>query len=223
MIKGNNITYQIIIKYIDKFIKKGNVLDIGCGAGTIDFYLASKGNTVVGIDISQRAVESARESAKLMDLKNVKFEAMEFPHKVPGGNYDYVLCSEVLEHLPDDKHAMKKIFNLLNKKGIAILSTPSKNAPLYKLGYASGFDKRVGHLRRYTVEELKDIAKNAGFTVIATEKTEGVLRNFLFLNPIAGKLIRFIKFSLVDIVSFLDYISLKLFGESQIFIVVQKP
>ena len=54
------------------------------------------------------------------------------------------------------------------------------------------------------------------------KKNEGILRNFLFLNPIAGKFIRFIKFFLVDVVTYLDNATVPLFGESDLIVVLEK-
>jgi len=224
IISEKNFTYRIILSVVNKYFKgKKKILDIGCGVGTICLYLANRNNNVFGIDISQNAIISCKQSAKSLQFKNVYFERMDFPNKTPDENFDYIVCSEVIEHLEDDELALRKIYSLLKPKGIVIISTPSKNAPLYKLGLAKEFDDRVGHLRRYTVEELVEKCKVNGFSILDTKKTEGVLRNFLFLNPIAGKFVRFIKFFLSDIVTFLDDISLRLFGESQIFVVVKKP
>lgn len=200
------------------------ILDIGCGAGTLSLYLASKGNIVLGIDISKSAVDLCRKSANSLKLnKNSSFEVMDFPKEVPNKKFNFIICSEVIEHLKNDNLALQKIFSLLKPSGIAIISTPSRNAPLYRLGLLRAFDKKVGHFRRYSSTELILKCKENRFEVLEIKKTEGILRNFLFTNPIAGKSIRFIKFFLSDIVSFLDNISLNLFGESQIFIVIQKP
>ncbi|MFH1694405.1 MAG: class I SAM-dependent methyltransferase [Patescibacteria group bacterium] len=49
----------------DKYFKKiGKVLDIGCGAGRTTFYLAKLDNKVVGIDISEKFIEKAKERLK---------------------------------------------------------------------------------------------------------------------------------------------------------------
>lgn len=226
IINPNNFTYRIILNLINKFLETPKeILDIGCGVGTVSLYLASKGHRVYGVDISNNAIKSCKESAEKLGFNNkrVYFKVMNFPSEIPNKKFDFILLIEVIEHLKNDDLALSKIYSLLNKGGIAIISTPSKNAPLYKLRLADEFDQRVGHLRRYTVDELVSKCKSAGFKVIDTKKTEGIVRNFLFLNPVAGKLVRFIKFFIADFVTFIDGISLKIFGESDIFIIVKKP
>ncbi len=85
------------------------------------------------------------------------------------------------------------------------------------------FDHKVGHLRRYKVEQVIELCESIGFTVLDFGETEGVIRNFLFVNPIAGKFIKVInKFNLSDVVTHFDNISSKLFGKSDIFVVIQK-
>lgn len=224
IIDENNFTYKHILKIINKFLRPPKkILDIGCGAGTLCLYYAKRGNQVLGIDISQKAVNSANHSAKLLGLNNVKFEKMDFPKRTPHDKFDFIIFTEVIEHLEDDKFALRKIYLLLQKGGIVFISTPSKNAPLHRLGMAKDFDKRVGHLRRYTLGQLMSESQKCGYTILETGKTEGIVRNFLFLNPVAGKFVRFIKFFLSDWITNIDYLSLKLFGESNIFIILQKP
>lgn len=224
LIKKNNFTYRIILEVVDNWIGlRKEILDIGCGVGTLAFYLASKGNKVRGVDISEKAITTCKESAKSLNLHTLtSFKVMNFPKEIPRGKFDFILCSEVIEHLKDDNLAIKKIYFLLKPGGIAIISTPSVNAPLYRFGLAKEFDEKVGHLRRYLVEDLVNMAQKCNFKVLQTRKTEGILRNFLFINPIAGKFVRFIKFYISDLVTIIDNSLIKLFGESQIFIVLQK-
>ncbi len=224
IISENNFTYINIIPILNSCLNGGvkNILDIGCGSGTISLHLASKGFKVKGIDISKKAIKACEESSKSIGLKNVEFEVSDFPNKILNGKYDLVFFSEVIEHLPDDEFALKKIHKLLNPGGILFLSTPSKNAPMHKLGLAKKFDKEVGHLRRYTIEELREKLKRNGFKVKNIYKKESILRNFLFLNPFAGKFIRFIRFFLVDVVTSVDNTLVNVFGESQIIITAQK-
>ena len=55
-------TYRHLIRILKPYLPKvKKILDIGSGVGTIDFYLASKGKEVTGIEISKSAVELARK------------------------------------------------------------------------------------------------------------------------------------------------------------------
>lgn len=223
IISDTNFTYRHILRTINQFIQPhSKVLDIGCGAGTLACYLASRGHTVLGIDISKKAILSAKTSAKILGLPNAHFTVMDFPNTYPKEKYDFIICSEVIEHLPDDDKALRVMYRLLKKGGIVLITTPSKNAPLYRWHLAEEFDKQVGHLRRYTVVSLVRKAKKNRFTVLATEKQEGLLRNFLFLNPYAGKTVRFIKLFLSDVVTVADAITRIVFGESNLFLVIKK-
>ncbi len=224
IINERNFTYKILLKLIKNYVGQNkNILDIGCGAGTISLFLASKGNQVLGIDISQSAIQASKDSAKRLALKNVKFKKMDFPNQLPTEKYDVILCFEVIEHLIDDKLALVSIYNLLKPKGILLLSTPSINAPLHRLGFTKTFDIKVGHLRRYDSDQLVSLFKERGFKVISTKKTEGMIRNFLFINNYLGKLVRFIKYPISLFVEIIDNFSLALFGESDILVVATKP
>lgn len=227
VISKNNFTYRIIIGILDKYLtNKSSVLDIGCGAGTITFYLASQRKYVQGVDISKKSISICQKSSKLLRFdKMTSFQVVDFPRQkiVLSRQVDSVLLLEVIEHLKHDRKALIQIFNLLSKKGILVLSTPSENAPLKRLGLLEGFDKRVGHVRSYNTRNLVELCESIGFKLIHVEETEGIIRNFLFTNNGAGKLVRLIKYSLSDIVSYLDNLSVKLFGASDIFIILQKP
>ncbi|MBI2031156.1 MAG: class I SAM-dependent methyltransferase [Candidatus Levybacteria bacterium] len=223
IIRNNNFTYKTILKIIDNYLGLSkNILDIGSGAGSLCLYYANKGYKVLGLDISEKAVENATQSARYLKLTNVKFTKMNFPEEIPNEKFDFIILTEVIEHLKDDNLAIKKIFSILNSKGMLVISTPSQNAPLYRLGLAKEFDMKVGHLRRYTVKELKSLCLKNGFEVVYIKKTEGIIRNYLFINSFAGKLVRFIKFFISDIVMFIDNLTIPFSGESNIIIVARK-
>jgi len=224
IISENNFTYRHIIYFINKYLKKNaNVLDIGCGAGTVCFYIAGKGNKVLGFDISPKAIRACQESSLIMGLnKLAKFKVINFPEQTVKEKFDLIIFSEVIEHLQNDNLALKKIYNLLNKAGTLIITTPSLHAPLYRIGYATGFDERVGHRRRYIIEGLSKQCGKSGFTIVETQGIEGVIRNFLFLNPVAGRFVRFIKFFMSDVVTFVDNLTIPIFGESNIIVVARK-
>lgn len=225
VISDKNFTYRNIIGVVNRLKYGERVLDIGSGVGTIDFYLASKGKNITGIEISSKAIFAARESAKVLGLEsNTEFIKGEFLNWKHDGHFDLVICSEVLEHLKDDNKAIGKIYKLLKKGGLAIFTVPSKNAPLFRFGLAKEFDERVGHLRRYKIEELVSLLKKNKFRILRKKKTEGLLRNFLFVFRVGDFPNRLAnRFPLIsDILTMLDNIFLKTLGESNIIIVCKK-
>ncbi|MBS0629294.1 MAG: class I SAM-dependent RNA methyltransferase [Verrucomicrobia bacterium] len=54
--------------------ESGAMLDAYCGVGTLSLFAAQKGNKVLGIEVMESAVESARENAKLNGIENVAFK-----------------------------------------------------------------------------------------------------------------------------------------------------
>jgi SAM-dependent methyltransferase len=68
-------------------IAPGRTLEVGCGTGTNAIYLAQQGFEVVGVDISQLAVESARAKA----FGRCRFETLDFLSDAPaGGPFQFV-------------------------------------------------------------------------------------------------------------------------------------
>ncbi|HVZ59065.1 MAG TPA: class I SAM-dependent methyltransferase [Patescibacteria group bacterium] len=224
IIDDNNFTYYYLIRLLKPYLSKvKHVLDIGSGVGTIDFYLASKGIKVTGLEISEQAVELAKKNAKLFGLeKKITFINAAFPSKVPQNKYDLVILSEVLEHLRKDIEALRDIRQVLKPAGILIITTPSQNAPLYRLGLLNKFDHEVGHLRRYSLIELLNILEKNGYTIIASGKQEGLLRNFFFTKSHSKIILKMVRGGITNIIIYVDKLFLYFFGESNIYIIATK-
>ena len=69
---------------------------------------------------------------------------------------------------------------------------------------------------------LKKLLDKGNLHIERVIKTEGLLRNALFTNKLLGYLIRFIRGPISDLVTLIDNIAIKLFGESNIYIVVSR-
>lgn len=223
LIKENNYTYRNMLPILNKYVKREDrVLDIGCGAGTLCFYLAKKGVILDGIDIAEEAIKICRESARSLNLK-INFYVNNFPEEAIKGKFDAIIISEVIEHVEDEKKAMLLLYKLLKRRGYIVLSTPSSSAPLYKLGVLDKFDKEVGHLRRYSLDHLVFLSKKAGFILVESICVEGILRNFLFTNKFAGVFVKVInKFNLSDLATRIDNKTLKIFGPSNYILILTK-
>jgi SAM-dependent methyltransferase len=78
----------------------------------------------------------------------------------PDASYDAILCSEVLEHIPEPTHAFDEFARLLKPGGILILTAPfSSNVHFAPYHFCTGFSKYFYEyhlpMRGFTIRELK--------------------------------------------------------------------
>src|SRR5690606_10046182 len=115
---------DFIIKQIHDFAgSAARVLDVGCGNGVISRSLGKEGFEVYGIDISDKAIEKAKQ---LNTYPNVHFEVKSAEQLVAEGKtYDVIICSEVLEHLHDPSKLLNVLHQSLTDKSILIVTVPN--------------------------------------------------------------------------------------------------
>lgn len=221
IINTDDFTYRNTLSKLQKFIpNKGRILDVGSATGTVSFYFAQKGLKVDGVELSKKAVIYANANKDVLNLKNVFFHNTSVEKFSKNSKYEMVVCFEVLEHIKKDKSTLLKIHDFMNRNSVFVLTVPSKNAPLYRLGLLNNFDKRVGHLRRYSMEEIKTLLEGLGFEIIDSYKSEGVIRSLLFTNQYLGIFVRFTKIKVINnLINYIDSLTVLLFGESQLIVI----
>jgi 2-polyprenyl-3-methyl-5-hydroxy-6-metoxy-1,4-benzoquinol methylase len=97
------------------------ILDYGCGRGYFTHYLASKGNEVYGVDISEENIEYGRKH--FPEVKYVLSSAL--PLQFEDGFFDEIYLMDVLEHV-DDLHAtLTEVTRLLTKGGKLTINVPA--------------------------------------------------------------------------------------------------
>jgi len=99
------------------------VLDVGCGNGYIVGWLLRHGCKVVGIDLSESGVQVARKN-----YPQGRFEVLaadqQVLKKLNERPFDYVVSTEVIEHLYAPRPFMQGCFSALKPGGRLICSTP---------------------------------------------------------------------------------------------------
>ena len=178
---------EFIFKILEKE-KPKRVLDAGCGRG---FYpnavsLYSFPREIVGIDINSEYLKQAKDqiSDKRVKLLKKSIYSTDFPDNY----FDLVICSEVLEHLTNEKKALGEISRILKKNGTLLITVPGYNFPflwdpinwILMRFFKTHVNKNIwflagiwaGHERLYEVNDLGEKIKNAGFSVL---KINGVI------------------------------------------------
>jgi len=113
---------QGIIKWVNKYGYKANILDVGCGTGLITRHIDSA--CVVALDINQWAVR--RVKAHISDgVECVVGDAENLP--LTSSIFDMVICTDVLEHLPNPRSTLKEIFRVMKVGAVLIGEVPSRN------------------------------------------------------------------------------------------------
>ena len=220
LVTETDFTYGNPLTFIRRHLPEGGrVLDVGCGNGVLSLYAATRGREVLAIDVSKRAVEAAAQGALGLGIGNVTFRQLDFSEFQPDGQFDAILCFDVLEHIPDDDRGIETIARSLRPGGILLLRVPSPNALVHRLKIAlfgrDAFDETVGHLRRYTPEILCEKLTRHGFRVIEVEPVEGPVRNFLFTTRFGQRLLAFaVRHRLARVVTSADNCALRAFGDS---------
>lgn len=111
-------------------VKPGErVLDIGCGNARDIAKIAERGGQVVGVDISAGMIAAAKQELGRMGMSGITLQVGDATSLVfPDAYFDKVLCSEVIEHIPDASQALREMRRVLRPGGSLVLSTPNKGS-----------------------------------------------------------------------------------------------
>lgn len=125
----------------------GKLFDVGCGEKPYKSIFARKVTKYVGID----------KHGNVADIKKDFLEAV-----ISDRSYDTVLCTQVLEHTPEPQKFLNKIYRILRKDGILILTVP----------FTGSLHEEPNDFFRYTQFGLRYLLEKAGFEVVYI-KAEG--------------------------------------------------
>ena len=95
------------------------ILNVGCGPGTVTAGLARRSGRVMGLDMSAEMVEEARRHAADCGLDNASFQvgsAYDLPWD--DDSFDVVYAHQVLQHLPDPVRALREARRVLRPGGL---------------------------------------------------------------------------------------------------------
>ena len=176
------------------------VLDCGCGMGVYMMMMNRLRNLeIYGVDGDVARLEWAEREGVDARLSRVDIQQLPFADN----SFDKVLMSEVLEHIADDRRAMREVFRVLKPGGTLALSVPHANYPLLwdpinkllesldlepirKPGLVTGLWSN--HWRLYLPEQLRSVISDAGFRIdVLDEQTHYAFPFIHFIVYSIGK------------------------------------
>lgn len=147
------------------------VLDVGCGEGrhSIGAYLLADVH-VIGVDLNEQDLRTARERFAMFNepdnpRKSLSFQcadALRLPFA--DASFDKVICSEVLEHIPDYQGVLAEITRVLKPDGLLAVSVP-RAWPEEICWKLSKPYRQVegGHIRIFNATQLRHDVEDLGW------------------------------------------------------------
>jgi len=150
---GNKFRYDLIARELAAHgIQPARVIDCGCGDGSLLDVVSARirCGELHGTDLASNVPISSKVNFRQQDL------GVPIPDDMKNG-FDLVLCSEVIEHVPNDARVVENLAALAKPGGWVVLTTQTGN--IYNT------EKYLGHLRHYAIEDLRSRLQRAGLTV----------------------------------------------------------
>ncbi len=125
--RQDELSFAQRLELIERFKSPGTLLDLGCGPGTFSGVARARGWRTVGLDINPQSVARCRERGleTICDL---------FPSpQLAGRQFDVVVMSDFLEHMPDPGATLRAASELLAPDGVLFLTTPDVGSMMARL------------------------------------------------------------------------------------------
>lgn len=202
----------------------GTVLENGCGVGMYVEKLSAFGGRVVGLEFDlERATEAGIRSKEII---NAAGESIP----LPDSTFDLILSHEVIEHVQDDRAAVREMIRVLKPGGRVALFCPNRGYPyethgiFWKGSYYFGNklfvnylpralrDKLAPHVRVYSAGDLQKLFTGLPVKFIERTVIFGAYDNIIARFGKAGKVLR-------AILQFLEATPLKGLGLSHFWVV----
>lgn len=159
---------RIFLSLLDRYLKDGSatprrILDVGCGTGTMLTYLARYG-VAEGIDMDEDAIQYCHQRG-LTRVSQAGADRLPFAD----GTFGLVTALDVIEHIDDDRAALREVLRVLSPGGSFLVAVPA-----YRFLWGRQDDINL-HKRRYLARELRERLASTGFEVVRLSYINAVL------------------------------------------------
>jgi len=164
LLKNYLYNYLLRKSAVEKSLQKEEIklaLEIGSGISPV----MTRTKRIIYSDLSVDALQVLKRTHE--NQQYVVADGMNLPFKP--GVFSHTICSEVLEHLPDDRKALNELSRVMSPSGRLIVTVPHRKS------YFGNDDRFVKHFRRYEIFELEEKLKAEGLIPMHIQKVLGPL------------------------------------------------
>jgi len=164
LLKNHLYNYRLRKRAVEKSLQHENwnlILELGSGISPV----MTRTDRIIYSDVSFSAIRFLKQCHRRGHY--LVADAMNLPFK--SGIFSHVVCSEVLEHLDNDRKALEEISHVTKAFGKIVLTFPHRKA------FFMNDDRYVNHYRRYETDDMQIGLELAGFKPIEVKKVLGPL------------------------------------------------
>ena len=131
----NDRIYHLYKKVLRLGLKTDdNILEIGCGIGTLTFLLSRKvkKGVIEALDPSPKSIEFARQKIRQPNVHFFVGDAVDYRPQ-HSWSFDKIILFDVLEHIPEEKHSavFQQCETYLKPDGLLLINLPNPEYILY--------------------------------------------------------------------------------------------
>ncbi len=200
--------FQSRIRVLRACLKGVNIedeqwLDAGCGSGTLSRYLADRGGQILGVDASAEMVRNATLRSLEYPHRCLEFQQIDSIVALPVSDLSLhgILCSSVLEYVPDVRACLGEFARVLRPGGRLLVSVPNRGSIVRRIQVSSfRFARAMGrnwfpfieHSRHeFTPSAFKTLMQQFGFTTDKVIPFGSPIPQWLQRREFAGSLLMF--------------------------------
>jgi len=189
---SDSIIKAVIMMARDNSHRFKSILDVGCGADpSYAREIAAMAKQVHGLDYTFNFLRLAQPTSGNIGLAQA--DATQMPYR--DSTFDAAICSETVEHIPDDQGVVREIARVLKPDGLLFFTVPNlwNAARIVSMIKARDFTVQLGehHIREYSPREVHRLL-SPWFT-IERRYTVG----FGWKGPLGGTIERMISLGLL--------------------------
>jgi 2-polyprenyl-3-methyl-5-hydroxy-6-metoxy-1,4-benzoquinol methylase len=146
---------------IERFVRPGRLLDVGCGDGHFLRTMAAHGWDSVGYDFSPTARALAASANPRISI----LDGQLADHDLPDGSFDLITLWQVLEHIPEPLTLLRRLRRLLRPGGLLVVAVPNIDSLQAKIAGDRWWGLDIPrHLTHFGPKSLKRTLTTADFS-----------------------------------------------------------
>ena len=160
------------------------VVDVGCGDGGNAGFCARHGAHVILVDQDAERLRGAAESVRARggpEPRSVVTDCNPIP--LPEATADIVMCTEVLEHVPDPAALLRELFRLGRPGALYVLTVPDAHFErLIGVTAPDEYFRAPNHIRIIEREEFAALVTGSGLEIVRQQGLDAYWSFFWVVN-----------------------------------------